>query len=642
MCGIVGWIARAAQALDERALRRFNDALSHRGPDGDGVWLSATADGAHQVAFGHRRLSIIDLEGGHQPMTSVAGDVVVTFNGEIYNYVELRGELRALGHPFATESDTEVVIEAYRAWGDACVSRFRGMFAFALFDRSRQRCLIARDPFGKKPLFLARTAGRVAFASELPALLALPGVDRDLDWAGLDACLVDRYVHGPGTLFRGIRKLPPGSTAVWSGGDLVVERYSVPPVAGTEPDITDFGEAVDLFAAAFDEAVRLRMRSDAPFGAFLSGGLDSSAVVAAMARHGRGRLKTFSVGFPEADYSELAHARTVADLFDTDHSELVITPRDFLDAWPDALLHRAAPVSEMSDVPILLLSRRASGSVKMVLTGEGADEVLAGYPKHQVERWLGLYQGLVPAGLHRAVVAPAVAALPYGMRRAKTVAAALGERHDADRMRAWFGGLSRAERDAVLGRPGGDALDPFPFSSGSASRLRRALFFDQTSWLPDNLLERGDRMMMAAGVEGRMPFLDVELVRLAARLPDRFLAGHPQGKAVLRAAARRWLPAAILDRKKVGFRVPMNLWLRGPARDRLLDCLASGASETRRLFDAGEIDRIVRQHLDGRQNHEKVLWSLMNVELFLRTFRPGLGAAAPAETAAPARRMAVA
>ncbi|MBX9930359.1 MAG: asparagine synthase (glutamine-hydrolyzing) [Methylobacterium sp.] len=626
MCGIVGWMASAGSSPGETVLRRLAEILHHRGPDGGGTWTTLTADGGFEVAFAHRRLSIIDAAGGHQPMASADGAITLTFNGEIYNYVELREELRRLGHDFRTGSDTEVLIEAYRAWGEKCVSRLRGMFAFALFDAANQSVLMARDPFGKKPLFLSQTRGRIAFASEISALTALPGFDVGLDWGALDAFLVDRYVPGPATFFRGIRKLPPGCLATWHGGALTMRRYFTPPFATTEPDVTDFGEAVRLFEVGFDEAVRLRMRSDAPFGAFLSGGLDSSAVVAAMARHATTRLRTFAVGFPEAAYSELDHARTVAELFGTDHTECVITPQDFLDAWPDALAHRGAPVSETADIPILLLARRARESVKMVLTGEGSDELLAGYPKHRAEHFLGLYHRLVPGGVHERLIKPAVGALPYRMRRLKILANALSERDPQARMRRWFGGVSQAERAVLIGRPALEAVDDFPFSSTRGSALRKTLFFDQTSWLPDNLLERGDRMMMAASVEGRMPFMDVELARLVARFPDRFLVGHPKGKAVLRAATAKVLPTSILNRKKVGFRVPINEWFRGPFRERLGDLLASGESETRRLLSAHELDRLVGEHVEGRSNHEKVLWSLCNLELFLRRFKPDLGA----------------
>jgi asparagine synthase (glutamine-hydrolysing) len=329
MCGIFGWILPSPHAQDERTLARLTDELDHRGPDGAGYWLGRTADDRFQIGFGHRRLAIIDLSpSGAQPMWSADRTIVVTFNGEIYNYVELCDELRALGHSFRTASDTEVLIEAYRAWGDEAVARFRGMFAFALFDAARQRLLLARDPFGKKPLYLARRGQSLLFSSEIGNLLEAPGVDRDIDWDALADFLVDRYAPGPATMFRAIRKLSPGSLAVWQSGRLAFHRYFTPPFASVVPDVKDFEDATRLFEQTFDDAVRVRLRSDAPFGAYLSGGVDSSAVVAAMARHLSGPVRTFSVGFAAKGYSELDYARTIADLFATDHHELVVSADD--------------------------------------------------------------------------------------------------------------------------------------------------------------------------------------------------------------------------------------------------------------------------------------------------------------------------
>ena len=625
MCGIFGWIIDAKRALDEPTLLRLTDQLYHRGPDGSGHWLGKTADERFQIGLGHRRLSIIDLAGGRQPMWSTDGSVVVTFNGEIYNYIELREELVSHGHAFNTTSDTEVMIEAYRQWGDAALSRFRGMFAFALFDVARQRLVLARDPFGKKPLFLTDQGSGVFFASEIPALLGAPGVDSQIDWNALAEFLVDRYVPGPGTMFRSIRKLPAGSIAVWQNGRLTISRYFTPPIASVTPDVASIDDAAQLFNDSFDEAVRIRMRSDAAFGAYLSGGINSSAVVSVMTRHSRAPIRTFSVGFTEAKYSELAYARTVSELYRTDHQELVITPDEYIKSWPEALLRRGAPVSEPADIPILMLSHMAHKTVKMVLTGEGSDEILGGYPKHVAERWVNLYQNIVPSKLHHQLVRPIINALPYGARRIKILARALGETDTTKRMRLWFGGVSLTERSQLLRSPASEiATDPYPFSLVQGSSLRRVLFFDQTSWLPDNLLERGDRMMMAGSIEGRMPFMDVELARVVARFPDRFLIGHPSGKAVLRVALSRLLPKEILTRKKVGFRVPLNNWFRAPYRDLVRDLLTSVSSETRRICDASIIDGYVNEHLNGQQNHERVLWMLSNLELFLRTFKPGM------------------
>lgn len=428
MCGILAWILAGTCRQDRETLVRITDLMSHRGPDGAGYWLGDSADGLHQVALGHRRLSIIDIQGGVQPMWSADRSIGLIFNGEIYNYIELREELTQLGHVFRTSSDTEVLIEAYRAWGPAAIKRFRGMFGFALWDSNQQRLVIGRDPFGKKPLFLAEMHGAWLFSSEIEPIMQFPGIDRSLDYPALQEYLLNRYVPGPFTLFRAVKKLPPGCYAVWQAGNLSVTRYFVPPFATTVPDITNFSDAVQMFSETFEDFVRIRMRSDAPFGAYLSGGVDSSAIVATMVRQSSERVRTFSVGFRETKYSELDFARTIANRFETDHHEVLVEPDLFMEHWPTAVLRRGAPVSEPADIPILILSKMASPTVKMVLTGEGSDELMGGYPKHRAEPWIKLYHQIMPQVVHDHVVSPAIRALPYAMRRAKIFAMAAGER----------------------------------------------------------------------------------------------------------------------------------------------------------------------------------------------------------------------
>jgi asparagine synthase (glutamine-hydrolysing) len=497
------------------------------------------------------------------------------------------------------------------------------MFGFALWDGAEQRLILARDAFGKKPLFLAELQNVLLFGSEIEPLVQFPGLNRAFDSEALGHYLLNRYVPGPSTFFRAVKKLQPGHYAVWQSGTLKTTRYFTPPVATTEPEVRLFDDAICLFEETFDEAVRIRMRSDAPFGAYLSGGIDSSAVVATMVRHSTGPVRTFSVGFREADYSELDHARAIAGQFGTTHNELVVEPDAFMEHWPTAVRRRGAPVSEASDIPIFMLSEMASSSVKMVLTGEGADELMGGYPKHRAERWIGLYQRLMPHLLHARLIYPLVRSLPYGMRRVKILALAAGERDLVNRMRVWFGGLSVGEAEAMLGRLlSATPPDFFPYSSEIESSLRRTLFFDQTSWLPDNLLERGDRMMMAGSIEGRMPFMDTVLASVVARFPDEFLTGGKGGKTVLRAAMDKILPAEIVRRKKVGFRVPVGEWFKRRYRDFVQDMLASDASSVARMCNRTKLRGLVTEHIGGWQNHEKVLWSLINLEIFMRTFKP--------------------
>jgi len=623
MCGIAGWVARADAAPVPAALAAMTRAVAHRGPDGEGFHHAETRDGRYRAALGHRRLSIIDLVTGDQPMHDARGRVSVVFNGEIYNFRELRRELEGLGCRFRTSSDTEVLLHGWSAWGERMLERLRGMFAFAIWDADSERLLLARDPFGKKPLFLHERDGRLLFASEIKALLAAPEVPAAVDRRAVWSYLLYRYVPGPDTLFAGIRKLPPGSYGIWADGRLAVTRYFRPYDLGARPEVPLPVDPVGSFLRQLETAVELRMVSDVPYGAFLSGGIDSSAVVALMSRHSPHPVVTFSVGFAERQYSELDHARTIAREFRTDHHELAIRPDDLMAELPGLVAFRDAPVAEPSDIPIYLLARRAARQVKMVLTGEGADELLAGYPKHLFERFAAPYQMLVPSALHRALVEPLVEALPYGFRRAKTAIAACGLTDPRERLPRWFGALSRAERAALVAfpDPGGEAGEATPFAAAAAaSALRRVLGFDQASWLPDNLLERGDRMTMAASIEARMPFMDHRLAEFVSALPDRFRVRALTGKWLLRQAMRRVLPPAILTRPKIGFRVPVNEWFRAGMRGYLQDHLLGPQSLTRDYYRPQALRRVFDEHVQGRQNHEKLLWTLLTLELFHRQY----------------------
>lgn len=618
MCGIFGWVLPGESRCDRGLLKRLTDLQSHRGPDGGGYWLGDTADDRYQIGLGNRRLSIIDIPGGAQPMWSGDSKIGVVYNGEIYNYLELRTELEAKGRIFATSSDTEVLIEAYRQWGRDAISRLRGMFAFAMWDSERQQLLLARDPSGKKPLFVHEQSGRFLFASEVQSILDFPGVARALNAHAIPGFLLHRYVPGPQTFFEGIEKLPPGHFAVWKNGKLQKTCYFTPPLARLKPDIRKFDDAVAMFDTLLDDAVRIRMRSDAPFGAYLSGGIDSSAIVSTMTRHSPGAVRTFSAGFREMEMSELDYARDVATMFGTEHHELVVDPDAFFSAWPEAIRHRGAPVSETADIVIMLLSRMARSTVKMVLTGEGSDEIFAGYPKYRGETWVELYQKLMPTVVHNALVAPLIHALPFGFQRAKVAATAAGERDFGRRMAVWFGGMTSP--DCVRLAKGGSHYEFADSVLDDPSSLRRMLFFDQSIWLPDNLLERGDRMMMAGSIEGRMPFMDLEIASFAARLPDSFQIGIGHGKRVLRTALSKRLPARILNRRKIGFQVPVGLWFRRKQRALLLDLLASGNARIAAFCRSDRLNALVCDHVEGRQDNSRTLWSLANFEMFLREF----------------------
>ncbi|HEX4113393.1 MAG TPA: asparagine synthase (glutamine-hydrolyzing) [Stellaceae bacterium] len=625
MCGVAGFVLPGQPRDAGQRLKAMTDRVRHRGPDGEGFFVQSTADGRHTIGLGHRRLAIIDLATGDQPITHQSAGVTLVFNGEIYNFQELRRDLEAKGHRFRTSSDTEVLLTAYIEWGLRCVERFRGMFVFALWDERRQRLMLARDHFGKKPLFMSESGGRLLFGSEIKALLAFGGPAPALDRASLADYFVYRYVPAPHTLFAGVRKLMPGSYAVWERGHLTETAFYHPPY-GDAPALDDTElprDPVAAFSATLDEAVRIRMVSDVPFGAFLSGGLDSSAIVALMSRHSAQSINTFSVGFREARYSELPYAAMIARQFRTNHTELTIAADDLMQYLPLLIDHQDAPVAEASNIPIYLIAREAAKSVKMVLTGEGSDELLGGYPKHSAERYAAIYHRLMPECAHDRIVAPLINALPYRFRRVKILAASMALRDPAERMARWMGALTYAERDQLLSgvaerRP----VDPEPFRvDGHRSALERVLYFDQTSWLPDNLLERGDRITMAASIEARMPFMDIELARLMARLPDRWRIRGLTQKFILRRAMQSILPRVVLERPKVGFRVPINEWFRGPMRGFVRELIEAPGSLARALCDRVTIDRTLAEHESGRQNHEKLIWILVNLELFQRQFR---------------------
>ena len=621
MCGIAGYLSTRAREDLSQALSRMTAVIAHRGPDDVGYFESISADGRARVGLGHRRLSIIDLCGGHQPLANLDGSLQIVFNGEIYNFEALRAELSARGHAFRTCSDTEAIVHAYEEWDTDCVLRLRGMFAFAIWDARRARLFLARDRFGKKPLFVYMDNGTLLFASEIKALLQFPGVVPRINNAALWDYFRYRYVPGPATLFTGVRKLMPGSWMLCDANGTRESRFYLPPDGTSLGRPLDCPDPVGAFLDLLEESVRIRMMSDVPFGAFLSGGIDSSAVVALMSRHSRLPVKTFSVGFAESAYSELAHARTIADLFRTEHHELVVSQAHLLEHLPALTRLRDAPVAEPSDIPIYLLSRQARRTVKMVLTGEGSDEMLGGYPKHVYDGYAAQYQCL-PAWLRHGLIEPAVHGLPYGFRRAKTAIVNLGIESRQQRMSRWFGALTAEGCADLLSLPppvDGAPAEPLCVAA-SDSPLRAILFFDQTSWLPDNLLERGDRMTMGASVEARMPFLDHELAAFVSALPDSWRVRGVTTKRILRLAMRRLLPAGILRRPKVGFRVPVNEWFRTSMREYLLAHLTGADSRTRSYYRPRPLQRIIQEHLDGRQNHEKLLWCMLNLEIWQREY----------------------
>ncbi|TMQ25479.1 MAG: asparagine synthase (glutamine-hydrolyzing) [Candidatus Rokuibacteriota bacterium] len=608
MCGICGVMSLRppgpdATPITETAVIRMRDAMRHRGPDDEGVFV---ADG---VGLGHRRLSIIDLSGGHQPMANPDETVWITYNGEVYNFQELREELEARGLGFRTKSDTEVIVRGYEAYGDAVVERLRGMFAFAMWDARRRRLLLARDPLGIKPLYYTQTAdGFFLFASEIRALLTWPGVRAEVDLDALWDYLGQRYVPGPRTIFKGIAKLPAGHVAVVSGGEVTLRRYWDVPLDG---ETWSEAECVGAFRDLVTDSVRRELVSDVPLGVFLSGGLDSTAVTALMASMVSDPVRTFCVGYGgEQGVNERPYARLAAERLGTVHREVEVGLEEFWQLLPQAVAAMEEPVAEAPSVSLLQLSRFTREHVTVVLSGEGADENLGGYGiyRHLLRarplRWLGTAGPLADLyGSHRA--ARALERIRQGIAEYRGVSAI----------------FTRHERERLLGRrePAVDSAAVHHERSRRLSPLQRMLYYDQKVWLPDDLLVKADKMTMAASLELRVPFLDHRVVEWAWRVPSSLKIRGGVGKVLLRQAFADVVPAPILERAKVGFtvggggRFADNVGRE--ARRLLLDEQALDG-----LVDSREVARLVRRHTEGVENLLEQLMVLIVLAWWRRLF----------------------
>ena len=631
MCGIAGIVATDGLRPDDepRALR-MRAVLTHRGPDGSGLH----ADGHALLA--HRRLSIVDLAGGHQPLSNEDGSVWVTYNGEIYNHNDVRPTLEAAGHVYRTRSDTETIVHAYEQWGDDGVHRFRGMFAFALWDAPRRRLLLVRDRLGVKPLYWARAGDRLLFASEIKSILASGLIDASANEAMLSEMLATRYTAGTETLFRGIFKLLPGHRLIFENGVVRVEKYWDLPLDGPDPDLEALGDAalIERFRDLLRQSVRLRLMADVPLGMFLSGGIDSSAVAALMAREVDRPIETFSVAFADREFSELEYARQVARAVGAHAHEIIIDDRDFFRALPGLVWHEDEPIAHPSSVPLHFVSMLAQRHVKVVLTGEGSDELLAGYGKYPraLFNWRagGIYERMVPPSIRARVASSLVPHLPGTIgryaRRSFLVMARRPETMFLDN----FAGIPQHLQSELLDGsivdtdPYAPSLEYFSRVNGRSGTLGRLLYTDVKTYLVE-LLMKQDQMSMSASIESRVPFLDHHLVEFAARLPDRLKLNGFTTKRILREAIRGLLPDSILTRKKMGFPVPFGRWMRGRWNAVAADILLDRRTRERGLLNTGAVGALLDDHARGRRNAGDAIWALMNLELWYRTFIDGDG-----------------
>jgi asparagine synthase (glutamine-hydrolysing) len=624
VCGIAGKVSPAAP-VEPELVERMCEVITHRGPDSHGAFVDAG------VGLGIQRLRVIDLETGDQPISNEDGRVTVVHNGEIYNYRELRDELIGRGHKFRTHSDTEVIVHLYEELGEACVKRLRGMFAFALWDKSERRLLLARDRVGKKPLFYAEQDGSLWFASEAKAILQDSQVPRGVNLEAIDCFLQFQYVPHPISAFTALQKLPPAHTLVWQDGKVRASRYwklSYEPKDAYDSE-TEMHERI---RDEVIEATRLRLRSDVPLGAFLSGGVDSSAVVAAMTRASDRPVKTFAIGFDVEEFDETRYAREVAELCETEHEEFRVEPHA-IDVLPRLIWHYGEPFADQSAIPSFYLAELTRRHVTVALNGDGGDESFAGYPRY-VANGIADRLGWIPQPAAQ-LAARTLDWLGPGPKprsprtRLRRLAQALAL-SPADRYAMWIAYFTEADADQLYTDEMQAAISEHrearriirePYEASDARVLSdRLLDVDVQTYLPGDLLVKMDIATMAHSLEVRSPLLDHQFMEMAARLPAEAKLAGKTTKKVFKDALRPWFPDHILDRQKMGFGVPIGEWFRGALRDLPSEVLLDTRSTDRGWFRPAEVRRIIDRHMSGAEDMSNKIWAMLQIELWLRTY----------------------
>ena len=624
MCGIAGFAdasrfetATGRNDADFSLAHAMCEVIRHRGPDDEGIHVEPG------VGLGMRRLSIIDLSTGHQPIHNEDRSVWVVFNGEIYNYRELRAELEAAGHKFYTSSDTETIVHAYEQWGEASFPRLRGMFGIALWDRDARTLLLARDRAGIKPLHYAERRGRLYFGSEIKSLIAAGAVEREIDLEALDHYLSFLYAPPDRSLFKGVHKLPPGHLLRWRNGRAEIEAYW--QIGAQETFAGSPEEAATELRRILADAVRSHMISDVPLGAFLSGGVDSSLVVGLMAEASPRPVQTFSIGFDDPRFDELEHARTVAQHFGTEHHEFVVRP-DGLSILPSLVEHFDEPFADSSAIPTWYVSEIARRHVTVVLSGDGGDELFGGYDRYLPHPRIAQFDRLGIPGARR--VAEAVwPLLPHGARGKNFLRHVA--RDDNGRYLDSIAFFQTDEKSALYTRDVRQSLGSWHAEASLGTHFNRfaglpahsrMMKFDFETYLPEDVLTKVDRMSMAHSIESRVPLLDNHVIDFAAALPASFKIHNGRRKHVLKEAARTLLPAGIIDRKKQGFGVPLGVWFRGGLAGIFSDVLGSATTRQRGYFEPTFVDRLVQEHLAGKRDHTLRLWQLLVFELWHRQY----------------------
>jgi len=649
MCGIAG-IVEVGRPVDRVALARMTNALRHRGPDDENYHVADAGEGGVSVGLGFRRLSIIDLAGGRQPMSNEDGSLWIVCNGEIYNHLELRHELEGRGHQFRTHSDIETLLHLYEEVGPDCVNRANGMFACAIWDRKAQSLFLARDRMGEKPLYYRETPTQLLFGSELKALWQHPDCPRELDPHSLSRYLACEYVPAPHTILKGVKKLAAGHSLLWSNGRSRRQRYWELKFSGEQSRRTE-AEVTEELCARLQAAVRLRLISDVPLGVFLSGGIDSSALVAMMAElRPAGQIKTFAIGFEEKSFDESHHARRVAEFFGTEHHEEVLPGRALLDMVPEVSAFLDEPFADASVIPTYLLSRFTRRYVTVALGGDGGDELFAGYPTFLAARFARCYR--IPRVIHERLLRPLAGRLPVSHEnfsfdfKLKSFLRGVGHRPEL-RNQVWLGSFTPAEQRALLVDDPG-AFDPYADILTALSQCPTAhpgerLIYEYCKfYLAEDILVKTDRASMACSLEARAPFLDHTLVEFANSIPFALKLKGTQSKYVLKQALRDKLPPEILARGKKGFGIPVAKWFRGELRELVADTLAESRLRQQGIFQPRAVTQLLEEHWRGTKDNRKPLWTLFMFQqwwhhhLQART-TPASPAALPPSQACPTR-----
>lgn len=629
MCGICGVFSNSDNnTVNQGIVKEMTDSMAHRGPDDEGIYLGLkTFEDRFRLGLGHRRLSIIDLSTqGHQPMCNENGTIWIVYNGEIYNFQSLKNDLLRRGHIFKSHTDTEVLIHLYEEEGKNCVKKLRGMFSFAIWDERNRSIFLARDRLGIKPMYYCIDSEALVFASEIKAILKSkmvgPQVNRDV----LDIYLTLGYVPAPQTMFRNIYKLLPGHTLTYNHNGASIEKYwDIDSIS--ENSIVDENTYIDTFMGLLDESVKMRLISDVPLGVFLSGGIDSSTVVALMSKMASGRVKTFSVGYKDKQASELAYARIIAKKFNTEHHEFCLEPTDFYEFIPKLVWHFDEPVSEVAAIPLYFISKLSREHVTVLLSGEGADELLAGYSIYKYMQAIEMYRKL-PFVVRKNITGPFLAKLMNAGNKKRKYLQWL----NLPLEQRYLGVSSELEnklkdslysddfRNSSGNKKAFQYLSPYYERVQNKDTLAKMLYTDTKVWLPDDLLIKADKMSMATSVELRVPFLDHKLVEFATSMPSKLKLRNGTGKYLLKKSVSKLLPKEIIHRKKRGFPVPIKAWFKGDFNEKATEMLLDTRTAKRGYFNTKQIEPLLKLHKEGKEDFSKLLFSLIVLESWHRVF----------------------